>query len=78
MYQTFIDELLGYDFTIYVKMHPNGYTFETEIEKDGVPIFPLIKSEDEWLRVDDARHAARLHAWSLIHTLADTSGPTNC
>ncbi|MNH39152.1 hypothetical protein D3C79_1002810 [compost metagenome] len=57
-----------------MKEHVDGYTFETEIEKDGVPVFPLIKSEDKlWPRVDDARHAARLQARSLIHILADAN-----
>lgn len=72
MSDTFFDELLGYDFTIYVKEHPNGFTSETEIEKDGVRVLPLIKSDDKlWSSLDDARHAARLHAWSLIHNLVD-------
>jgi len=72
MYKTFFDELLGYDFTIYVREHPNGFTFETEIEKDGVRVLPTVKPDDQlWSSIDDARQAARLHAWSLIYSLVD-------
>lgn len=72
MSNTFFDELLGYDFTIYVREHLNGFTSQMEIKKDGVRVLPIVKPDDElWSSRDEARHAARLHAWSLIHNLAD-------